>query len=416
MRLAWGGRAQSGDAKEPPRLTLRRRTLEEHLYGSGPKRILSLDGGGVRGIISIQFVKRIEAILRARYGGSPDFRLSDYFDMFAGTSTGAIIAAGLALGRSAEEIEALYLDLAPKVFSGSFWRLLMWRSRFDHAKLAAILKREFGDMTLGSTELKTGLAIVSKRVDTDSAWVLTNNRKNPFWNDRPEGVRTTLGNRHYMLANVIRASTAAPYYFMPEVIRVREGNPEANIEPDDGLFLDGGVTTHNNPSFMALQVAALDGHRLKWPLGADQLKIISVGTGNWRRRVAVGAFQRRNIALQTLDALTGMIAESERNVMVIMQWLSRSYTARVMNSEIGDLSADHVGTGPLFTFQRYDVELEDQFLKSPVIGLDLPARRLRALRDMSNARELRLMRELGGKAADAFVSASHFDPAFDPPA
>ena len=73
------------------------RSLEQHLDPSvTPKRILSLDGGGIRGVITLQFLEKIETILRKRHGDNPDFRLCHYFDLIGGTSTGAIIAAGLA--------------------------------------------------------------------------------------------------------------------------------------------------------------------------------------------------------------------------------------------------------------------------------------------------------------------------------
>ena len=64
-------------------------TLEDHLFNHGPKRILALDGGGIRGILSIQILKEIETVLRARYGN--ETLLSDYYDLIGGTSTGAII-------------------------------------------------------------------------------------------------------------------------------------------------------------------------------------------------------------------------------------------------------------------------------------------------------------------------------------
>jgi len=60
---------------------------------SGPKRILALDGGGLRGMLTLGFLRQIEEILRARHAGDPSFRLCHYFDLIAGTSTGAIIAA-----------------------------------------------------------------------------------------------------------------------------------------------------------------------------------------------------------------------------------------------------------------------------------------------------------------------------------
>jgi hypothetical protein len=77
---------------------------DEHLFLPGPKRILALDGGGVRGILTLGFLKEIERILAERHGNDPHFRLCDYFDLIAGTSTGSIIAASLAQGKTVAEV------------------------------------------------------------------------------------------------------------------------------------------------------------------------------------------------------------------------------------------------------------------------------------------------------------------------
>ena len=74
------------------------RNRDQHLANDGrPKRILALDGGGLRGILTLGLLQKIEDTLRERHA-SQDFRLCHYFDLIAGTSTGAIIAATLALG------------------------------------------------------------------------------------------------------------------------------------------------------------------------------------------------------------------------------------------------------------------------------------------------------------------------------
>jgi patatin-like phospholipase/acyl hydrolase len=67
---------------------------DRHLFGPGPKRILALDGGGVRGAISVAFLERIESLLSERLGGA--IRLGDWFDLVGGTSTGALISGALA--------------------------------------------------------------------------------------------------------------------------------------------------------------------------------------------------------------------------------------------------------------------------------------------------------------------------------
>src|SRR5919108_1042611 len=76
-----------------------------HLFCPGPKRILALDGGGVRGAISVAFLERIEALL-SEHQGRP-VRLGDYFHLVGGTSTGSIIAGALALGYRAEQVREL---------------------------------------------------------------------------------------------------------------------------------------------------------------------------------------------------------------------------------------------------------------------------------------------------------------------
>jgi patatin-like phospholipase/acyl hydrolase len=91
-------------------------TRDQHLFEVGPKRILACDGGGVRGILTLQYLKRMEELLGKRAGNAPDFRLSQYFDLIGGTSTGSIIATGLALGWTVEKLEVLYSKLSEQVF------------------------------------------------------------------------------------------------------------------------------------------------------------------------------------------------------------------------------------------------------------------------------------------------------------
>src|SRR4051794_5372463 len=96
-------------------------TRDRHLFGAGPKRLLSLDGGGVRGVISVAFLERVEALLSAQTG--TEVRLGDWFDLIGGTSTGAILATGLALGKSTGELKDIYHQLAPHAFRRSRFRI-----------------------------------------------------------------------------------------------------------------------------------------------------------------------------------------------------------------------------------------------------------------------------------------------------
>src|SRR5262245_33032813 len=256
-------------------MTYRLRSRDEHFANDGsPKRILALDGGGLRGILTLGYLGKIEAILRERHQAGSDFRLCHYFDMIAGTSTGAIIAAGLAKGWTVAELAQYYLELGNEIFAKEWFRFGLVRAKYDAGKLIDKLRKLLGDdLTLGSEKLKTGLLVVTKRLDTGSPWPLSNNPHGKYFADRPNG---TIGNGRYPLWQVVRASTAAPVFFDSEHITIT--TPEG-ARAAAGNFVDGGVSPFNNPALQALMYATLDGYRVGWPLGADKLLIVSVGTG-----------------------------------------------------------------------------------------------------------------------------------------
>ena len=155
---------------------------DRHLFASGPKRILALDGGGVRGALSIAFLQRLEEVL-SEIEDRP-VSLCDWFDLIGGTSTGAIIAAGLASGHSAGEMHEFYRELGPKIFKRPIFHIFGWGANFDSRHLQFELNRFFSGWTLGSEELQTGLSMILKRMDTGSCWLVMNNPRSAFWRPR----------------------------------------------------------------------------------------------------------------------------------------------------------------------------------------------------------------------------------------
>ena len=123
---------------------------DRHLFEPGRKRILSLDGGGVRGILSLGILESVERELSALEG--KPVRLGDWFDLIGGTSTGSIIATGLALGMSVADLRALYITIAPRIFKRSWRRIIGWQSKFDERNIAAELSKILGDRTLESAD------------------------------------------------------------------------------------------------------------------------------------------------------------------------------------------------------------------------------------------------------------------------
>ena len=330
-------------------MTYLQKSRDEHLQNDGsPKRILALDGGGLRGIVTLGFLEEIEQILRDRHGGGDGFRLSHYFDLIAGNSTGSIIAAALAQGWSTQQIVEKYMSLGKAVFEKSLLRHGLLRAKYDEGKLIDELQEVYGaDTTLGSDKLQTGLLVMTKRLDTGSPWPISNNPRGKYFNTRPKGV---IGNGDYPLWQVVRASTAAPSYFEPEPITIAEmpGHP-----PTEGEFVDGGVSPFNNPALQTFMYATLDGYRVGWPVGAQKILLVSVGTGAADPNVKPSSIT----AVHALNALLSLMNDCASLQETILQWMSTSSTTRTIDRELGDLRQDLVGQAPLLSYLRYNVDL-----------------------------------------------------------
>src|SRR5918994_1303011 len=94
---------------------------------SPPRKLLALDGGGIRGILTLEVLVKMEQLLAEATGEGETFRLCDFFDYIGGTSTGAIIAAGLARGMSVGELLDFYQQTGPAMFDKTF---LLYRLKY----------------------------------------------------------------------------------------------------------------------------------------------------------------------------------------------------------------------------------------------------------------------------------------------
>jgi len=372
-------------------------SLQERLAEPGPKRLLALDGGGIRGLISLGYLACIEAELRRRYD-APDLVLSDYFDLIGGTSTGAIIASALALGWPVEKIHNMYLTLGRDAFRprkswlGPVSKLVS--AKFDDKAVAALLRDSLGDRALGSPDLRVGLMVVAKRADTASVWVLVNIPGHKYFAE----------NKDLKLWEVVRASTAAPTYFKPQWISDVGGG-------ESGVFLDGGVSMHNNPALQLLMVATLEGFALRWPLGDENLLLCSVGTGAFTAAPNKKAMKRySNLHWLALAAVQLMGDASELN-QTVLQWMSRSPMARPIDTQIDRLTGDQLGPQPLITYLRYNVDLEQRALLD--VGLDYSPDQVSSLCGMSEVKNIAELDKIGKAAAKAQVKDEHFPLAFD---
>lgn len=382
--------------------------LLEKLKSEGPKRILALDGGGIRGALTLGYLQRIENILRDRYG-NPNLLLCDYFDLIGGTSTGSIIASALAIGLSVEEIKNKYLELGEIVFKEklSFFNIFKIRktikAAFDEGPLEEELEKFFGDIKLGGKEIKTGLCIVAKRADTQSVWPLINHPEGIFYDSKHAK------NKDILLRNAIRASAAAPTYFVPNIINVGGGIDPNKMER--AAFVDGGVSMSNNPALQLFLLAILEKFPFHWKKGEDNLFIVSLGTGKGDRKETADNIVKRWLLDWAQNVPNMLMQDADWQNQLILQLLSNSPTARHLNSEIGDLSNDLLTKEPALSYVRYNTILEVDPLKK--LGFNFTRKQTDSLQEMSDAKNCATLYDIGVKASLAEIKEDHFPTSFD---
>ena len=234
------------------------------------KKILSIDGGGIRGIVPGQVLIALESKLQQRTQ-NPKARLADYFDFFAGTSTGAILTCiylcptandSTRARFSAEEAVALYLEYGDDIFDVSFWQRVRTQDgvtdeKYEADELEKRLKQYMDDLKL-SQLLKPCLITaydIEKRVE--------------FFFTQHDALSRGAG-YDFLVRDVARATSAAPTYFEAAKIKALDGRAYPLI--DGGMFM-------NNPALGAYsEVRNGTGN----PTTEDMF-VVSLGTGSSNR-------------------------------------------------------------------------------------------------------------------------------------
>jgi hypothetical protein len=378
-------------------------SLIARIEQEGPKKLLAIDGGGIRGVLALEVLQRIEDLLKTT-SRRPDFRLADYFDYIAGTSTGGIIAAGLSIGMSVGEILAFYQEAGAQMFvKANLLRRL--RYKFEDEPLAAKLREVFvGDPTLGSDKLRTLLLLVMRNATTDSPWPISNN---PYakYNDsaRPDC------NLKFPLWQLVRASTAAPTYFPPEVIVLPSAPPAGERE---FVFVDGGVTMYNNPAFQMFLMATLDRYWAKkpearWRPGADRMLIVSIGTGTSPDVRSGLEPDQMNILFNATAIPSALMFAALNEQDLLCRIIGDCRAGDPIDREVGDLigSAGPLQHGQkLFTYLRYNAELTREGLDALGCSDIAPA----SVQQLDTIDGIPALRRVGKRVAETRVLESHF--------
>ncbi len=256
------------------------------------KKVLSIDGGGMKGIVSAIVLKHLEEKLKL-YSGNENARIADYFDLIAGTSTGAILTALYLFPTekgeskySAQEILDFYLLYGKEVFRRNYL-YPFYGAKYTNKSLKKLLDNYFGTTTIG--ELRKPCLLTSYDATQRKAvfFNTTSSRKDP--------------RRNYLLSEAVLASTAAPTYFPPSCLKVKK--------QCYNCLIDGGVVD-NNPALCAWVEA------LKLPKcdGLNDIMLLSVGNVNNPRSYSYEEVKRWGLISWAKPILDILMDGSEQTV------------------------------------------------------------------------------------------------------
>jgi patatin-like phospholipase/acyl hydrolase len=232
---------------------------------SRPYRILALDGGGIRGLLTAVWLVDLEKRLVEAHGKT----IRESFDLVAGTSTGSILACAISLGIPPTRIRDLYLERAGEIFPGRTARLWgrlkrAWSDgvsapKYDGVGLAAVLRSEFGNVTFGELTIRPTL-VTSYNTFTRTAEVFKNTRD--WAKDLP-------------VWEIVKSSCSAPTYFPAHVMSVKGARVP---------LVDGGVVA-NNPTACAIAEGVRICRDEGIPIG--RFVVASFGTGESTRPITI---------------------------------------------------------------------------------------------------------------------------------
>jgi hypothetical protein len=368
-------------------------SLIEVLERKGPRKLLALDGGGIHGLISLEILARIEELLRAELGRDDRFVLADYFDYIAGTSTGAIIAAGLSIGLRVDQIRAFYTDQSKRMFRKAALHQRFLYHKYRSVELRDALQEVLGAETeLGSPKLRTLILIVLRNATTDSPWLISNNPSAKYNLPDVRGCNLKLP-----LWQLIRASTAAPLFFPPEVV---------TFDGRNFVFVDGAVSPYNNPAFQLFLMATLKAYRLNWPTGEDKMLLVSVGSGADSFADLTLRPSRMNLLYYALGIPLMLLSAANIEQDLLCRVFGRCLCGDVIDSELSDLRGEEgngVVASKLFTYVRYNVELS----RSGLDAIGVRDVRVKDVTPLDAVHHIDALRRIG-KAVAANVQKEHF--------
>ncbi|MBN1428318.1 MAG: patatin-like phospholipase family protein [Anaerolineae bacterium] len=318
---------------------------------------LAVDGGGIKGVLVAEALKKLEQAT-----GKP---IHELFSLTAGTSTGSLIAAGIAHGLDASAISDIYIEMGPKIFRKS-WRTLplieyLVNYRYSTDPLAEILAHHLGDMTVG--QLRQQKPDFNMVITTTDVYACAT-RFIKLYKERYADWRL----RDAVLASCIVPTTFPA--FLHDYKKQPDDPPQEAWIPEKRYWVDGGVGSYSNPCYMAAYEIAFCLRERGWRL--DNTTLISIGTGNnpmeqtWKTRLRnIFGTQRNPTQLWGPEWIFPAIDTFLHDADQAQTRLVRHFFCDAVVERTGDPKAG-------LDFRRFDIDLDqpielDAVSKIPIL-------------------------------------------------
>jgi patatin-like phospholipase/acyl hydrolase len=199
------------------------------------------------------------------------------------------------------------------------------------------------------------------------------------------------------LWQLIRASTAAPTYFPPEVIEVEKGEPF--------VFVDGGITSFNNPAFQLFLMATTKPYKLNWPVGEDKMLLVSVGTGmtpSANKNLKPGEM---NLLYNAGAIPSALMFAAQNQQDMLCRIFGKCLEGDIIDREVGNMiDINAPGGKKLFTYVRYNADLSHEGLSALGLTQINPA----DVQKMDAVDKIEELQAVGKAIADQKVKKEHF--------
>jgi TIR domain/Patatin-like phospholipase len=359
------------------------------------RRILALDGWGGQALVTCGLLEALEETLSLGEADPPSFRLSDHFDLVSGGGFGAVIAAMIGLGFSAQAIRLQMEDALPRLLKSSWSPYAgVFHPQYSIKALARELENVFAGKTLSDSAFKTRLLFPLRPLGSEEIHCFSSHME-PFQRQNAAGLSANVVSDDRPLVAVLSAAVCSPFHFGAQQLVSPAGQSVR--------YMSLGTSVFNDPSLITMAFATSRSSGLGWPLGKDAIHIISVGSGMLPEALKSG--RSKGTLFESIYMLTDNLASAGGLNRLILNGISSASQSSAYGASLEAIAQLVRPQNEVCTYYRLDVQLQPEL---HTLLSDARSKRqfLQSLRNVATAPKhgIRLLSAVGKESARSYLN------------